>query len=144
KEINSLAHTVSAKKYLNRELPNLPKYINDNNQSGCLLVINSLKVFILSHKESEFPDELKIFKKDNSILEKLSQFENTWAYYLCLAFSQILLSLQSRRCKPWLKSFYDQFKKIKYQSFDIKITNLMAEYLIITILIGGDRNILDP
>lgn len=144
KEINSLAFSVSAKKYLNQELPNLPKYINTNNQSGCLLVINSLKVFILSHKESEFPDGLKIFKKDNSILEKLSQFENPWAYYSCLAFSQILLSLQSRRCKPWLVSFYDQFKKIKYQSCDIEITNLIAEYLIITILIGGDRNILDP
>lgn len=144
KEINSLAFSVSAKKYLNQELPNLPKYVKTNKKSDCLLVINSLKVFMLSHKESEFPDELKIFKKDNSILEKLSQFENPWAYYSCLAFSQILLNLQSRRCKLWLKSFYDQFKKIKYQSCDIEITNLVAEYLIITILIGGDRNILDP
>ena len=144
KEINSLAFSVSAKKYLNQELPNLPKYINTNNQSGCLLVINSLKVFILSHKESEFPDGLKIFKKDNSILKKLSQFENPWAYYSCLAFSQILLSLQSRRCKPWLVPFYDQFKKIKYHSCDIETTDLMAEYLIIIILIGGDYDILDP
>jgi len=144
KEINSLAHAVSAKKYLNKELPNLPKYINDNNQSSCLLVINSLKVFILSHEESEFPDELKIFKKDSLILEKLSQFENPWAHYSCLAFSQILLSLQSRRCKPWLIFFSEQFKKIKYQSCDIEVINLMVEYLIITVLIGGDRNILDP
>jgi len=144
KEINSLASSVSAKKYLNQELPNLPKYINTNKKSDCLLVINSLKVFMLSHKESEFPDELKIFEKDNSILEKLSQFENPWAYYSCLAFSQILLSLQSRRCKPWLISFYDQFKKIKYNSCDIKTTNLMAEYLIIIFLIGGDYDILVP
>ncbi|MHA1659706.1 MAG: SIR2 family protein [Promethearchaeota archaeon] len=144
KEINSLAFSVSAKKYLNQELPNLPKYINTNNQSDCLLVINSLKVFMLSHKESEFPDGLKIFKKDNSILEKLCQFENPWAYYSCLAFSQILLSLQSRRCKPWLVSFYEQFKKIKYQSCDVETTNLIAEYLIIAVLIGGDYDILDP
>ena len=144
KEINSLAYTVSAKKFLNKELPNLPKYINDENQSGCLLIINSLKVFMLSHKESEFPDELKIFKKDNSILEKLSQFENPLAHYSCLAFSQILLNLQSRRCKPWLIFFSEQFKKIKYQSCDIETTNLIAEYLIITVLIGGDRNILNP
>jgi hypothetical protein len=144
KKINSLAFSVSAKKYLNQELPNLPKYINTNKQSDCLLIINSLKVFMLSHKESEFPDELKIFKKDNSILEKLSQFENPWAYYSCLAFSQILLSLQSRRCKPWLVSFYEQFKKIKYQSCDVETTNLIAEYLIIAVLIGGDYDILDP
>jgi hypothetical protein len=144
KEINSFAYTVSAKKFLNKELPNLPKYINDNNQSSCLLVINSLKVFILSHKESEFPDELKIFKKDSSILEKLSQFENPWAYYSCLAFSQILLNLQSRKCKLWLNFFYEQFKKIKYQSCNIEVINLMVEYLIITVLIGGDRNILNP
>jgi len=144
KEINSFAYTVSAKKFLNKELPNLPKYINDENQSGCLLVINSLKVFMLSHKESEFPDELKIFKNDSLILEKLSQFENPWAHYSCLAFSQILLNLQSRRCKPWLIFFSEQFKKIKYQSCDIEVISLIVEYLIIIVLIGGDRNILDP
>ena len=144
KEISSFVDTVSAKTFLNTKLPLLPKNIDSDDQKEFVLVINCLKVFILSHQEMEFPNGLQIFHKDNAILKKISRFEKRLAVLAYSAFSQILLDLQSRGYTKWLQVFCRQFKNIDYQSCDAKVIELIFGYLVIVVLIGGDYDVLRP
>jgi len=143
-KVCDLAKFASAKNFLTTELPKLSEYIKGNQQPIVTMLISSLKVFLLSHEEKEYPNELDTFKKDNTILRQTCGFELPLASSNCGAFSEILLFLQIKRNLTWTPVFCEQFKNIDYLLCDDEINELIISYLLIFVLIGGDYAVLTP
>ncbi len=143
-KVCELAKFTSAKDFLTTELPKISDYIKDNQQPIVTMLISSLKVFLLSHEETEYPNELGVFKKDNTILRQTCGFDLPLASSNCGAFSEILLFLQIKRNLTWTPIFCEQFKNIDYLLGNDEINELIISYLLIFVLIGGDYAVLTP
>jgi len=143
-KVCDLAKVASAKNFLTTELPKLSEYIKNNQQPVVTLLISSLKVFLLSHGQSEYPQELQIFKEDSTILKQICGFATPLALSNSKAFSDILLFFQTKRDLDWTSVFCEQFKKLDYLTCDDDVTELIISYLVIFVLIGGDYDVLCP
>lgn len=143
-KVCDLAIFTSAKNFLTIELPKVSDYIKNNQQPVVTLLISSLKVFLLAHEDGEYPEELKIFKSDSTILKQTCGFEMPLALSNCRAFSEILLYLQIKRNFAWVSVFCEQFKKVDYLTCEDEVNELIISYLVIFVLIGGDYDVLTP
>jgi predicted Zn-dependent protease len=143
-KICEIAEITQAKDFLNSELPKIQEYINNNQEPFATLLISSLKVFLLSHSESEYPQELQIIKTNETILKQMCGFSKPLAFSNCMAFSEILLFLQSKRDHDWLPYFCKQFQEIDYEACEPEVSELIISYLIIFVLTNGDYSVLTP
>jgi len=138
------ATVASAEKYLQEELPKLSQYIIDDQQTSATLLISLLKVFLLSHVKDDYPQELEIFSKNGTILNKICAFNKPLSSSNCMAFLEILLFLQVNKVQDWTSIFCQQFKNIDYLTCEDEIIELIISYLVMFVMIGGDYDVLVP
>jgi len=141
-QLIQFVENLTAPDFLNRELLNLSDELKKLEGASILLLITSLKVYVLTH--GEMPEKATVIRDNTNIVQQICKLEEPLNWYCISNLSLSFRHLLSAGDLEWSETINQLFSKIEYDECNQNVIETIVLSLTDFVILGQNISIMKP